>query len=704
MVASNACGPRKEGMAKLIMESTLEFKIVATESAPRSLIRNRIHAIRVRSSLAGALLGATLSCMAWAEAQQPSPDLTDQSLADLMNIRVYGASRYIQPASDAPVAVTVVTREEIDKAGYRTLADILRAVRGFYISYDRQYSYIGVRGFSNPGDYNTRVLLMVDGHRLNDAIYEQAMVGTEFVLDVDMIARVEIIRGPASSLYGTNAVFAVINVITRKADEIHGMEFEGDGGSFNSYRGRMAYGGRVAGVDAVLSGTFYGSKGHNQLYYPEFNSPETNNGIASHDDDDQSLNLLTTLSTHGIRFQAAYNTREKGDPTGSYGDVFNDPRNRESDAHGYLDLRYEHAIGPGASFSARTYFDRYMNDGKFVTTVANGSVLNKDFGRGESWGTELQATSVVRQRYKLVTGFEYRNDFRQQLVNFDVSPPATYLDVDKPSFVSAPYFEAEIPLGKGFSLDPSIREDYNPRVGWILSPRGALNYRARESTHLRLIYGESFRSPNAYELYYYPGGPRLKAERIAAWEGNWDQGISRNIGFSLSIFSNRMRDFIGLSSDDVTGSAFQNIGKMAVSGAEAELSGQWSNGIHGTASFSQVFVQDGADSQPLVNSPRQLGKLNVSVPLMEHKLFATMDAQYVSRRATLAQQDVSPYSVANITLLGRALARNLDLSASVYNVFDKRFYDPGAQQHIQDGIEQDGRAFRAKLVWTFGAK
>jgi outer membrane receptor for ferrienterochelin and colicins len=693
------------------MKSMLDLKINVAEIAPPYLTTRRVRAVRLSSSLAGVLFGAILPCLAWTGPQQGSPDLAEQSLTDLMNIKVYGAARYIQPASDAPVSVTVVTRDEIDKAGYRTLADILRSVRGFYISNDRLYSYVGVRGFSNPGDYNTRVLLMVDGHRLNDAIYEQAMVGTEFALDVDLIARVEIIRGPASSLYGTNAVFAVINVITRKADEIHGIEFEGDGGSFNSYRGRIAYGGRVAGVDAVLSGTFYGSKGHNQLFYPQFNSAETNNGIASHGDDDQSVNLLTTLSTHGLRFQAAYDTREKGDPTGSYGDVFNDPRNRESDAHGYLDLRYEHALGRGSSFSARTYFDRYMNDGKFVTPVANGRVLNKDFARGESWGTELQMTNQIRQRYKLVTGFEYRNDFRQQLVNFDVSPPAIYLDVDKPSFVSAPYFEADIPLGKGFSFDPSIREDYNPRVGWILSPRGALNYHALENTHLRLTYGESFRSPNAYELYYYSGyfnsysgAPHLNAERIRAWEGNWDQVVSHNIGFSLSIFSNHMRDFIALGSNNITGSAFQNIGAMSVSGGEAEVRGQWSNGVSGTASFSQAFAQSGPGSQPLVNSPKELGKLNVSVPLIEQKLFATVDAQYVSRRATLTPQDVSPYAVANITLLGRELARNLDLSASVYNVFDKRFYDPGAQQHVQDAIQQDGRAFRAKLVWTFGAK
>ncbi len=621
-----------------------------------------------------------------------------------MNIRVYGASRYSQPASDAPVSVTVVTRDSITRAGYRTLADILRSVRGFYISYDRQYSYVGVRGFSNPGDYNTRVLLMVDGHRLNDTIYEQAMVGTEFSVDVDLIERVEIIRGPASSLYGTNAVFAVINVITRTAGEIHGLEFEGDAGSFNTYRGRMTYGDRLAGIDTMFSATFYGSKGQNRLYYPEFDSPETNFGVASHDDDDQSLNLLTTLSARGIRFQAAYNTREKGDPTGSYGDAFNDPRNREADTHGYLDIRYEHKLGSNTTISARTYFDRYANDGKYVTPVANGSLLNQDFGRGENWGTELQTSTKIQQRYKLVGGFEYRNDFRQQLVNFNVSPPAVFLDADKPSFVAAPYLEAEVPLGKGLSFDPSIREDYNPRVGWIVSPRGALNYHDLKNTHLKAIYGESFRSPNGYELYYYPHETNLKAERIAAWEGDWDQGLSQNIGLSLSAFSNHMRDFIALSSDGLTGPAFHNIGKMSVAGAEMELRGQWSNGVTGTVSFSQVLRRRGPDLQALVNSPKELGKLNMSVPLLEHKLFATLDSQYTSRRATLTQQDVSSYTVINVALLGRGLTRNLDLSAGLYNALDKRFYDPGAQQHVQDAIQQDGRNFRAKLVWTFGAK
>ena len=166
-----------------------------------------------------ALLGSGFS----ARGADDSPDLTklkSLSIDEIMEINiptVYGASKHDQKITDAPSSVTIVTREEIQAYGHRTLADILRSVRDFYVSDDRNYGYIGVRGINRPGDFGGRILLLVDGLRLNDPIYDSTAVLTDFPIDVDLIERVEVIRGPGSALYGNNAFVAV-----SQRDHAHG--------------------------------------------------------------------------------------------------------------------------------------------------------------------------------------------------------------------------------------------------------------------------------------------------------------------------------------------------------------------------------------------------------------------------------------------------------------------------------------------------
>ncbi|MBE0603558.1 MAG: TonB-dependent receptor plug domain-containing protein, partial [Deltaproteobacteria bacterium] len=159
------------------------------------------------------LLFLLLAALAAAPANAAgAADLTEMSLESLMDVTISGASRYEQKSSEAPTYASVVTAEDIRRNGYRTLADLLRTVPDVFVTNDRNYSYVGIRGFQPPGDYNTRVLLRVDGHRMNNAVYDQAMIGNEFPIDIDLVERVEIVRGPSSSLYGSNAFFGVINV------------------------------------------------------------------------------------------------------------------------------------------------------------------------------------------------------------------------------------------------------------------------------------------------------------------------------------------------------------------------------------------------------------------------------------------------------------------------------------------------------------
>src|SRR6266704_2397293 len=251
-------------------------------------------------------------------------ELSIEQLGSIEVPVVEAASKYKQKTTEAPSSVTIIASDEIKKQGYRTLADLLRNVPGFYVSYDRLYSFLGVRGF-NLGDYNNRVLLLVNGHRINNSLSDGAFIGTEFILDVDLIDRVEIIRGAGSSLYGANAFFAVINVITRKGRDMagHGAEVSGEAASYDSYKGRVTYGTSFKnGLELLLSGTIYESLGHGTLYFPDFDQrihPEfsraRDNGVAHNLDADRFKSAFGSLSFQDFSVEGGFISREKHDPT-----------------------------------------------------------------------------------------------------------------------------------------------------------------------------------------------------------------------------------------------------------------------------------------------------------------------------------------------------------------------------------------------------
>lgn len=227
------------------------------------------------------LVAGLLLCVASIAAAQTPPEhapadspqqLTDLSLEDLLKLKVntvYAASKFEQEIVQAPASVSIITAEEIQNHGYRTLADILRTVRGFYVSYDRNYSYVGVRGFQRPGDYNGRILLLVNGHQLNDTIFESALLGTESPIALSVIDRVEVVRGPSSSLYGTSAFFGVVNLITKTGKTQNGVTLEMQGASQMFRRGNLTAGGKTAGgVEGLISVSAFASRGKPEPVLP----------------------------------------------------------------------------------------------------------------------------------------------------------------------------------------------------------------------------------------------------------------------------------------------------------------------------------------------------------------------------------------------------------------------------------------------------
>ncbi len=634
----------------------------------------------------------------------PSTQYSEEMLLFHEIPSVYSASKYEQKVTEAPSSVSIITASEIKKYGYRTLADILRSIRSFYITYDRNYSYLGVRGFGRPGDYNSRILLLVDGHRINDNVYDGALVGTEFVVDVDLIDRVEIIRGPGSSLYGSNAFFAVVNVITMRGRNLKGAEVSGEAGSFDRYKGRLSFGNRFQnGVEAIVSGSNYDSKGR-RLYFKEFDNPSTNYGVTEHTDYDRYHNFFTKLSYQDFTLQGAYVSRTKGIPTASYGTDFNDTRNKTIDRLGYADLKYEISLGKQTDITARLFYDCYKYNGDYIYSGA----VNKDWSYGEWWGGELKFTAKLLEAHKIILGAEYQDNIHQDQKNYDDNPYLLYLDDRRNSKVWAFYIQDEFTISKNLIFNAGVRYDYYDTFGSTTNPRLAIIYNPFEKTTFKLLYGRAFRAPNVYEFYYQSSisnmksNPNLKPETIKTYELVYEQYIGDSLRGTVAGFYYKIKDLISQTTDPADNLlVYMNIEEVEAKGLELELEGRWASGLEGRISYTFQETENKKTGEILTNSPKHLAKMNLTLPLIKEKLFAGIEEQYMSIRKTLAGDKLDGFFITNLTLFSQNLLKGLEISGSIYNLFDKKYIDPGSEEHVQDAIQQDGRNFRLKLIYTF---
>jgi iron complex outermembrane receptor protein len=646
-------------------------------------------------------------CVLAAQTSTASPALTEKDLLFPEIPSVYAASKYEQRSTDAPSSVTVITSDEIELYGYRTIGEILQSVRSFYVSYDRNYSYVGVRGFQRPGDYNTRLLLLIDGHRTNDAIYDGSLVGGEAVIDVREIDRVEIVRGPSSSVYGTSAFFAVVNLITKRGRDLMGAELGGGAASFNTVRGRASVGHRLGDLEYVVSGSFYESRGAD-LYFEELDAPETNGGIAEGLDHERSYRLLPKLSYGPFTLQGLFSFRKKGVPTASYGQVFNDPRSHTIDQLWYGEVRYRDRLLDRVNVDAKVFVDDYHYEGDYIydySEAGDGSLIlvNHDESRGRWWGAEATVGMALIHGLDLTAGLELRHNFEERQANADET--FAFEDVHD-SVVFGAYAQGDLHVVPTLRLSLGVRFDAYSTFGGTLNPRAALIWQPYESTAIKLLYGQAFRAPNAYELHYVSvvskAPEKLLPERIRTYELALEQSIDRYARFTGSLFGYEVQDLISLSvepEDDLL--VFRNAEESRAFGLEAEIEARWPDVIEGRASYSFQRAWDPASGERLSSSPLHLVKLNVCVSLLGEALQAGAELQYASSMRTVAGPPSDAFAVLNLSLLSRELADRLTISMHVYNVLGAEYGFPGSLEHAQRVIPQDGRTFRVNATVAF---
>lgn len=615
---------------------------------------------------------------------------------------VFGASRFDQAISEAPASVSVITAEDIATHGWRTMGDLLRTVRGFYATNDRTYTYVGARGFARAGDYNQRVLLLVDGLRINENIYDGAYLGLESAVDLATVDRVEIIRGPSSSLYGANAFFGIINVVTLRGRTAGGVRVTGDVGSFGTRDVSVAGGGRARnGIE------FVGSVGSRRiagqdLYFAEFDDPATNRGVSTGRDGETRDRVFAKVEWGPVALEGFLNDRSKDVPTASYSTTFNQGLQTVRDRSRSLALRLQQPLRDGGSISGSIAAHGYDYNGAFPYEPQ----AQADWAHGR-WGVaEGQYARLVAGKHRISVGGAYILNARQeQGLSYDPAQPPVFLN-DTTANVYGVFAAAEIRLLPRLIFNAGLRYDHSRWLNNTWSPRAALIYTLDPGSAVKLLYGRAFRAATNYERFFNDNGVTQKStlgvspEGVSTVELLLEKVVSSSIKWTASVYRYEANRLIDLATDPADGLLqFSNSGRATGTGAETEVELDL-RGATARASYTVQRARDAGDIR-LSNSPAHLGVLTVAVPLAANRARLGLEVRAMSSRLSVVGNEVPGHVVSNLVVSTRRFARGVLASAGVFNLFDAAYGDPVGEEHVQRAIQQDGRVFRATIGYQF---
>lgn len=662
-----------------------------------SLFNHRSKGLRL--SIAGLLLGVSIKAIAVEVSDIGRMDLEQLMTVELETVT---ASKYSQKLSETASPVTVIGKDQIQQFGYRTLSDILRTVPGFFITNNREYDNAGIRGFDQSADYNGRMLVMIDGIRMNEAIYDSGFTDNNLPIDMDLVERVEVVRGPGSSLYGNNAFFAVVNVITKQGKDYQGGELAGAWGSFDTYKGRAGYGRRFDnGLDFLASATGFNSDGQT-LRLPEAATPDNPLGESSGANNEHDKQFFAKASWGNFSFEGGYGRRFKGIPGGIFGVDFGSPASSLQDSEAFVNLQYQKPLSPKLDFTARAFYGDYDFKGQF----RYGGMLVSNLTHAWWSGLEMRLLSSHFDGHKLLAGVETQENWQLQQYA-DISPPISVSQDDsRDTHRIGIFLQDDMDLTERLKLSLGARFDDNSLSSHsMFSPRVGLVYQPLTDTAFKLQYGKAFRSPTiAHQFYTVYGIPSqianngLQPEQIDTVSLAWEQAFARNWHFTATGYYLKQSKRLGVVEEAPSIQHTVNLGGEIGYGAEFELQRRWDNGALLRSGYSLIFAEDlnqDKDGHLLGNVPRHIYQVNFMTPLFSPQWRGGFDMQVLSSRTSL-ESKTPGYARVGLNVLYQPVT-NLDLSAGVYDLFDDNRLEPGGIY----GTPQEGRTFRLKFACRF---
>ena len=485
------------------------------------------------------------------------------------------------PVSESIASATVITEEEIEQTGAATVAEALRAVPGVAV---RESGQLGaVAQVSLRGGRPAQMLVLVDGRRASTPAFLGGTDLSKFPLAE--VERIEVIRGPASSLYGSEAMGGVINIITKRPAE-HGARVTTGFGSNGRAEGRLAlFGAGSAPWQLTASLPHFGGERPNS----EYSATDLSGKVVLPRWKDWEVSLRGNIyyDTLGL----------PGADAGGTG--YADPDDHMWWRRSSLDLAARRQMASG-EFEFRTY--RVTQELHNLAPGLDWMTFEPTVFDSLVTGTTEAAEAVYRRSlgvHELVVGGEYRTERYQDVETQD---GAALGEQDQGIVNRAAYIQDRWSAGEATEVVLGARYDDHSRAGGELAPRVGVSHVVGDGLRARASYAEGFRAPNLVELYYnafgYVGNPNLKPERSRQWEVGLNALRGRD-EFDVAVFWSKVKDQIAW-----LGMTYENVEEARQRGVEVSWEHRFRGGARLALSYASLNAKDLMTGERLLRVPR----------------------------------------------------------------------------------------------------
>lgn len=614
-------------------------------------------------------------------------------------VKVESASKFSQSVGEIPAYVTIVTQETIEKMGFKTIADVLNFYsQSLATFYDRRYEFVVSRGFYEFEDYNTRFLVLVDGHILNEPANNSVGFDRSTPIPLELVERIEIIYGPFGVLYGTSNLQGMINIVTKKPSSmpkffskvsigsfdtkefVAGISFDANWGKFpvSGYFSASSY-----DSDGIRSGISRIKLSPSDPWFGPLNwdySPIYGGSWGKRADFERAPSLFGKINIGDFTITSFWGYRKKGSPYAPWGAVYKDNNNLFKDERASVVGFYSKVFSPTFSITARCGYDDYTyfeKDTYADDTFFKGSpgYFWKDSMKTRRISLELSSLFNFDKAKYIFGGYYKREKLYENVFDEAIMGNSSYLERydSVKQRASAFYTLGEWKIYRESTISLALNYvKYNYTKGKLIY-RGSYIYPFSDKVLLKAVLGKGFRVPSYYEYGYSDSvsnlsNPILLSEDSPSYEVSLSIAPSLKQNYTISLFKQLVNDVIlpvviqdpsqiegnvipvGSNPNDFIGFIqYQNAEKEKINGIS--FGGRWFLSdyfnfyLNFTYSDTKEKEKGSYKYERELGSPKKLG--NIGFLYENQKIYATFAISYIGDFLTDDGHREKPFKVSN---------------------------------------------------------